>query len=261
MLGAIAGDVIGSVYEQKHVKVTDFALFSEASRFTDDSVMTAAVADALLHGRPYADNLRTFYRHYPKAGYGYLFSSWGRGEIAEPYQSYGNGSAMRVSPVAYIHDDLDAVLAEAAASAAVTHDHPDGLAGAKAVAAAIFLARAGADKAAIKAWLDERFAYDLDRRLDDIRPDYRFDATCPGSVGEAILAFLESTDFESAVRLAVSLGGDADTQAAIAGAIAEAYYQGVPEAIEAEVFACLDSRLAGVTRNFRARYLAGGYRL
>ncbi len=261
MLGAIAGDVIGSVYEQKHVKVTDFPLFSEASRFTDDSVMTVAVADALLHGRPYEDNLRTFYRHYPKAGYGYLFGAWGRGEIAEPYQSYGNGSAMRVSPVAYVHDDLDAVLAEAAASAAVTHDHPDGVAGAKAVAAAIFLARAGEDKAAIKAWLGETFAYDLDRRLDDVRPDYRFDATCPGSVGEAILAFLESTGFESAVRLAVSLGGDADTQAAIAGSIAEAYYEGIPEEIEAEVFARLDSRLAGVTRNFRARYLAGGYRL
>ena len=261
MLGAIAGDVIGSVYEQKHVKVTDFRLFSDASRFTDDSVMTAAVADSLLHGRPYEENLRAFYRHYPKAGYGYLFSAWGRGEIAEPYQSFGNGSAMRVSPAAYVHDTLDAVLAEAEASAAVTHDHPDGVAGAKAVAAAIFLARSGADKAAIKAYLDETFAYDLDRRLDDVRPDYRFDATCPGSVGAAILAFLESSDFESAVRLAVSLGGDADTQAAIAGSIAEAYYEGVPAAIETEVFARLDGRLAGVTQDFRARYLAGGYRL
>ncbi len=261
MFGAIAGDVIGSVYEQKHVKVTDFPLFSEASRFTDDSVMTVAVADALLQDQPYDENLRAYFRHYPKAGYGYLFSAWGRGEIAEPYQSFGNGSAMRVSPVAYVHDDLDSVLAEAEASAAVTHDHPDGVAGAKAVAAAIFLARSGADKAAIKAYLDETFAYDLDRRLDDMRPDYRFDATCPGSVGEAILAFLESTDFESAVRLAVSLGGDADTQAAIAGSIAEAHYEGVPAAIEAEVFARLDDRLAWVTRNFRARYLAEGYRL
>jgi len=261
VLGAIAGDVIGSVYEQKHVKVMDFPLFGEASCFTDDSVMTVAVADALLHDRPYEDNLRVFYRHYPGAGYGYLFGAWGRGEITEPYQSFGNGSAMRVSPVAYAHDDLDAVLAEAEASAAVTHDHADGVAGAQAVAAAIFLARSGADKAAIKAYLDETFAYDLDRRLDDIRPDYRFDVTCPGSVGEAILAFLESTDFESAVRLAVSLGGDADTQAAIAGSIAEAYYKGVPTAIEAEVFARLDDRLAGVTRNFRERYLSEGYRL
>ncbi len=261
MLGAIAGDVIGSVYEHRQVKLTDFPLFSEGSRFTDDSVLTAAVADALLQGRPYAENLRAFYRHYPGAGYGYLFGAWGRGEIAEPYQSFGNGSAMRVSPVAYVHDDLDAVLAEAEASAVVTHDHPDGVAGAKAVAAAIFLARSGADKAAIKAYLDAHFAYDLDRRLDDLRPDYRFDATCPGSVGEAILAFLESTDFESAVRLAVSLGGDADTQAAIAGSIAEAYYQGVPAEIEAEIFARLDGRLAGITRDFRERYLAGGYRL
>ncbi len=166
-----------------------------------------------------------------------------------------------MSPAAYVHDTLDAVLAEAEATAAVTHDHPDGVAGAKAVAAAIFLARSGADKAAIKAYLDETFAYDLDRRLDDIRPDYRFDVTCPGSVGEAILAFLESSDFESAVLLAVSLGGDADTQASIAGSVAEAYYEGVPAAIQTEVFARLDDRLAGVTRDFRVRYLAEGYRL
>ena len=257
MLGAIAGDVIGSVFEQRHVKTTDFPLFTEESRFTDDSVLTAAVADALLQGRSYEENLRTFYRFYPRAGYGYLFGSWGRGEISEPYQSYGNGSAMRVSPVAYVHDDLGSVLAEAEASAMVTHDHPDGVAGAKAVAAAVFLARRGADKAAVKAYLSENFAYDLERRLDEIRPDYRFDATCPGSVGEAVIAFLESSDFESAVRLAVSLGGDADTQAAIAGAIAEPFYGGVPEPIRTEVFARLDSRLAGVTRNFRARFLVG----
>ena len=135
------------------------------------------------------------------------------------------------------------------------------MAGAKAVAAAIFLARAGEDKAAIKATVEEVCYYDLDRRIDDIRPDYRFDVTCPGSVPEAIIAFLESTDFESAVRFAVSLGGDADTQAAIAGSIAEAYYQGVPEAIETEVMVRLDERLSGVVRDFRGRFLAQGYRL
>ena len=260
MLGAIAGDIIGSVYERRHIKVTDFPLFSDGSRFTDDSVLTAAVAEALLQGRPYEESLRDFYRRYPRAGYGYLFGAWGRGEITEPYQSFGNGSAMRVSPVAYVHDSLDAVLAEAEASARVTHDHPDGLAGARAVAAAIFLARAGKDKAEIKAYLAENSSYDLDQSLEAIRPDYRFDATCPGSVGEAILAFLESTDFESALRLAVSLGGDADTQAAIAGSIAEAYYEGIPEEIETEVFARLDARLGGVARSFRERYLVGGYR-
>lgn len=256
MLGAIAGDIIGSIYERRPIKVTDFPLFGEGARFNDDSVLTAAVAEALLEGRAYEESFRDFYRRYPRAGYGYLFSAWGRGEIAEPYQSFGNGSAMRVSPVAYVHDTLEAVLEEAEASARVTHDHPDGIAGAKAVAAAVFLARADRDKAEIKAYLKESHYYDLERRLDGIRPDYRFDVTCPGSVGEAILAFLESTDFESVVRLAVSLGGDADTQAAIAGSIAEPFYGGVPAPIQAEIFARLDSRLAGVTHKFQERYLA-----
>ena len=261
MLGALAGDIIGSVYERAHVKVTDFPLFTDGSTFTDDSVLTVAVADSLLQGRPYDDNLRAFYRFYPKAGYGHLFSQWGRDDALGPYQSYGNGSAMRVSPVAYVHDSLEEVLREAEASAAVTHDHPDGVAGAQAVAAAVFLARSGADKAGIKAYVEESFAYDLDRSIDAIRPGYRFDATCPGSVPEAIIAFLESSDFLDAIRRAVSLGGDADTQAAIAGAIAEAFYEGVPEAIETEVHARLDRRLSGITRDFKARYLAGGYRL
>ena len=261
MLGAIAGDIIGSVYERSHVKVTDFPLFPEGATFTDDSVLTAAVADCLLHDRAYDENLRKFYRFYPNAGYGYLFSRWGRSDDLGPYNSFGNGSAMRVSPVAYAHDSLDAVLAEAEASATVTHDHPEGVAGAKAVAAAIFLARRGAGKAEIKAYVAGTFAYDLDRSIEEIRPSYSFDATCPGSVPEAIIAFLESSDFLDAVRRAVSLGGDADTQAAVAGAIAEAFYEGVPAEIESEVFARLDERLAGVTRNFRERYLVEGYRL
>ncbi|TYO99686.1 ADP-ribosylglycohydrolase [Geothermobacter ehrlichii] len=230
MLGAIAGDIIGSRFEHNPVAADDFALFAADCRFTDDTVLTCATADALLHGRCYADAYRQWFRRYPDAGYGARFVRWGMSDDAGPYNSYGNGSAMRVSPVGWLGDDLAAVLDEAAKSAAATHDHPEGIRGAQAVAAAVLLARKGEKKSGIKEFVETTFNYDLDRRLADIRPGYGFDVTCQGSVPEALICFLEADSFEQAVRNAVLLGGDADTQAAIAGAVAEAYW-GVPDEI------------------------------
>ena len=255
MLGAIAGDVIGSVFERRNLKSKDFPLFSRASQFTDDSVLTAAVADCLLHGRDYAEAFRAFYRWYPRAGYGFLFANWARNPQEEAYGSFGNGSAMRVSPVAWAHETLDEVLSEAAASAAVTHNSVDGIKGAQAVAAATFLARTGKSKGAILSAILDRFRYDLDFTLDDIRAHYRFDATCQGTVPQALVAFRDSTDFEDAIRSAISIGGDSDTLACMAGSIAAAYYGGVPSTIEAPVRDRLDERLNGILDLFERRFL------
>ncbi len=228
MIGAIIGDVTGSVYEWNSIKTTDFELFSYKSHFTDDTVMTIATADALLHNLTYEDAYNKWGRRYFNAGYGRSFLKWIRSSTKRPYNSFCNGSAMRVSPVGWMFDTLEDTLAEAEATAICTHDHPDGIAGAQSVAAAIFLARTGSDKNAIRSFISDYFHYDLDRNINAIRPEYEFDVTCPGSVPEAIIAFLESTDYESAIRLAISLGGDSDTQACIAGAIAEAFYKDIP---------------------------------
>lgn len=257
MLGAIAGDVIGSVHEAAGTKTKDFPLFTADSRFTDDTVLTVAVADCLLHGRDYVESLHDYFHAYPTAGFGGTFFFWAAGRRREPYNSWGNGSAMRVSPVAHAFDSLDEVLAEAKRSAAVTHNHEEGIRGAQATAAAIFLARTGGSKDAIRDYVERAFGYDLSGRLDDLRPGYKFDVSCQGSVPPAILAFLESADFEDAVRNAISLGGDADTMACIAGAIAEAYYGGVPAAIERQVLGLLDERLRAVVAEFRGRYGKG----
>lgn len=256
MLGAIAGDVIGSVYERHAIKRKDFPLFSPASRFTDDTVLTCAVADRLLHGGDYVTAFHDWFHAYPDAGYGGTFIGWAWHRRVEPYGSWGNGSAMRVSPVGWLGASLDDVLAEARASAAVTHDHDEGIRGAQAVAACVHLARTGSGKDVIRAQVERLFGYRLDARLDDIRATYRFDVSCQGSVPESIIAFLESEDWEDAVRNAVSLGGDADTMAAIAGGIAEAFYGGVPAAIAAEVEGRLDRRIGTVVARFRER-LAG----
>lgn len=253
MRGAIAGDVIGSVHERTRTKSKDFPLFVPQSTFTDDTVMTAAVADAILNGRDYVDSLHDYFHHYPDRGYGQTFWMWATEGRREPYQSWGNGSAMRVSPVAYLFDTLDAVLTEAERTAAVTHDHPEGIRGAQAVAAAVFVARTGGCKADIKTLVEERFDYFLDDTVDAIRPTYQFDVACQGSVPQSIIAFLDSTDFEDAIRNAVSLGGDADTMACMSGAIAEPFYGGVPPHIAAEVEARLDDRLRGVLAAFRGR--------
>jgi ADP-ribosylglycohydrolase len=257
MLGAIAGDVIGSVHEGAGTKTKDFPLFTPDSTFTDDTVLTVAVADCLLHGCDYMDALHDYFHAYPLAGYGGTFIRWAGYRLREPYNSWGNGSAMRVSPVAYAFDSLDEVLREARRSAEVTHNHEHGIRGAQATAAAVFLARTGASKEEIRRYTEEQFSYYLQESLDDVRPTYHFDVSCQGSVPQSLLAFLESEDFEDAVRNAISLGGDADTMACIAGAVAEAYYGGVPANIEAAVVSLLDERLRGVLTEFRGRYGRG----
>jgi len=255
MLGSIAGDIIGSVYEHHNIKTTEFELFSRKCRFTDDSVLTAATADAIMSGSDYASKYRQYYQYYPDAGFGGAFRKWANSDSTEPYGSYGNGSAMRVSPVAYAFDTLEKVLEEAEKSAAATHNHPEGIKGAQAVAAAIFMSRKGSGKSDIKKYIETSFNYNLDESIDDIREHYSFDVSCQGSVPQSIRAFLESTDFESAVRLAISIGGDSDTIACIAGGIAEAYYKGIPEDIKIKTLEKLDDRLKRVVCGFYEKHM------
>ncbi len=258
LLGAISGDVIGSVYEFAAWKKHDFPLFSPSSTFTDDSVLTLAVAEAILSGRPYGDLIRQYARLYPNSGFGGLFQRWMYAADAQPYGSYGNGSAMRVSAVGWAYENPERVLAGAEASAAVTHNHPEGIKGAQATALAVYMARRGAGKETIKAELSSRFGYDLERTLDEIRPTYIFDETCQETVPQAIIAFLEATDFEDAVRNAISLGGDADTLAAISGAIAEPYFGGVPDDIVQEVRLRMPAELWDVIESFSRKYVRVG---
>jgi len=250
MIGAIAGDVIGSVYERNNIKTTDFELFSAHSTFTDDTVLTVAIADAILTGRSYAESVLEIGRRYPDAGYGGAFMQWLHSDDPQPYNSWGNGSAMRTSPVGYAFHDLNEVLSRAEHYAAFTHNHPEGIKGAQSTAAAIFLARTGASKSEIASFVIQRFGYDLSKSLDEIRPYYRFDESCQGTVPQAITAFLESTDYEDAIRGAISLGGDSDTLACITGGIAEAFYGGVPEVIRARTMEILDGELRGVVDAF-----------
>jgi ADP-ribosylglycohydrolase len=260
MLGAIAGDVIGSLHEGARTKTKAFPLLTPGSRFTDDTVLTVAVAECLLRGRDYVDAFHDYFDAYPTAGYGGTFLWWASSRRREPYQSWGNGSAMRVSPVAYAHSTLEEVLAAAKRCAEVTHNHPEGVRGAQATAAAVFLARTGSGKEDIRRYIEEQFGYFLDETLDQLRPTYQFDVSCQWSVPQSLIAFLESDGFEDAVRNAISLGGDADTMACIAGAIAEAYYGGVPDAIAGPVLERLDDRLRGVVQEFRERYGIGSTR-
>jgi ADP-ribosylglycohydrolase len=258
MLGAIAGDIIGSVYEGKKqwlaARTADFQpLFSPKARFTDDTVLTVAVADALMNGRDLMGLLKDYFARYPGAGFGGDFKRWAASEDTEPYGSWGNGSAMRVSPVAWAFSTLNEVLHRAKETARVTHNHPEGIKGAQATAAATFLARSGAAKWELRDEVERRFHYDLSFTLDDIRPTYAFDSSCAGTVPPAIVAFLESSDFESAVRLAISLGGDCDTLACIAGAIAGAFY-GVPSHIREQALVRLDEALWEIVAEFERRY-------
>ncbi len=231
IIGAIIGDIVGSRFEFNNYRSTDFELFDRGSDFTDDTVMTIAVADWLLSGVPLANIMRDWANEYPNRGYGGMFYKWlfplDEGEM-KPYNSFGNGAGMRVSPCGYYAKTLDEALELAKQSAEVTHNHPEGIKGAQAIAAAIFLARQSKPKDDIRLYIEQTFGYNLHRTCDDIRPTYEFNETCQGSCPEAIIAFLDSHDYESAVRLAVSLGGDADTLACMAGGIAAAYY-GVPQ--------------------------------
>lgn len=255
MFGAIAGDIIGSVYERTPMKRKDFPLFHPQGRFTDDSVLTVAVARALLEDGDYRRWVWEYAHRYPDAGYGASFIHWLHSDGGKPYNSWGNGSAMRVSAVGYAFDTPERVIQESAACAGITHNHPEGIKGAQAVALAVFLARQGASKAALREEVSRRFGYRLNRSVDAIRPMYRFDVSCQGSVPEAIVAFLDASDYEDAVRNAVSLGGDSDTQACIAGAIAEAFYGPVPSLIEREVGRYLTDDLLQVVRAFRDHFI------
>ncbi|BCG47108.1 Putative hydrolase [Citrifermentans bremense] len=257
MLGTLTGDIVGSIYEWNNIKTTEFPLFQEQCRFTDDSVLTVALAEAILTGEAYAQVMRRYCRRYPDAGYGRNFLNWAQSDDAPAYYSYGNGSAMRISPAGWAFDDLEQVLEKAKEYSAVTHDHPEGVKGAQATAAAVYLARTGATKREIAAFVAGRFGYDLSRSCDEIRPGYSFDVSCQGTVPQALTAFLESTDFESAIRLAISLGGDSDTLAAITGGVAQAYYGGVPAAIARETLRFLDEPLRKVTLEFEARFVSG----
>ncbi len=254
MIAAIAGDMIGSVHERAHIKRTSFALFQAQSSFTDDSVLTVAVADALMSGRPYRERILHWARAHPRRGYGGMFRRWMAKDDAPAYNSFGNGSAMRVSPVGWAFHREKEVLDAAEASAIVTHDHPEGIKGAQAVALSIFLARKGRGRLEIRDAIERRFGYDLHRSIARIRSTYSFDVTCQGSVPEAIIAALEATSVEEAIRLAVSLGGDADTQGCIAGSIAEARFGPAPAGIRSEVRSRLDAEMLRIVDAFEARF-------
>jgi len=273
MLGAIVGDIVGSPYEfyPDNIKTPEFPLFSEESNWTDDTLMTLAVGQALLDAdgdeskadAALIDRMREFANTYrlPKGGFGAKFAAWlgSRDPNPKPYGSFGNGSAMRVSSVAWLFNTLEEVEHWAEITARVTHDHPEGIKGAQATAAAIFLARKNGPspeaKAELREYIERRFGYDLSRTIAEIRPGYRHVETCQESIPEAITAYLESDSFENAIRLAVSLGGDADTQAAIAGSIAEAAY-GIPDEIDCQARKKLPESLCEVLENVRN---AGGF--
>jgi ADP-ribosylglycohydrolase len=254
MIGAIAGDIIGSVYEFNQIKTKEFPLFVERSHFTDDSVLTAAVADAILSGRSYKESMLDIGRRYPDSGYGGSFIGWLFSENPQPYNSWGNGSAMRVSPVGFAFQSEEKVLSEAKKSAEISHNHPEGIKGAQAAALAIFLARSGHGKDTIRKRFADEFGYDLERTVDGIRPDYSFNESCQETVPEAIVAFLDSNSYEDAVRNAVSLGGDSDTLACITGGIAEAFYGGVPDSIVKEARTRLTPDLLAVVDDFYGQF-------
>ena len=261
MYGAILGDIIGSPYEfDQGNKTKDFPLLSEDSYFTDDTVMTIAVAEAFLDAaddeevirQRLIQSMQKWGHRYPHAGYGVRFNHWLRQKNPLPYNSFGNGSAMRVSAVAWLYHDLETVRRMARLSAEVTHNHPEGIKGAEATASAIFLGRTGHSKAEIKAYIETEFHYDLSRACDEIRPDYHHVESCQETVPEAITAFLEGESFEDVIRTAVSLGGDCDTLTAIAGSMAEGFY-GIPEALKQACAERLSDDLHHILTRFTER--------
>ena len=271
MLGAIIGDMAGSIYEFANIKSTDFEFFSEMSTYTDDTVMNIAVAEWLLKDEAHTlERLEAAMVKYgeaypdPMGGYGGGFVRWlfnpemlmdyKTGQIAGkrvPYNSWGNGSVMRVSAVGWMFRTLEETEEVAGISASITHDHPEGIKGAQAAATAVYLARIGKSKKQIKDYIESKFGYDLSRHTDEIRETYCWESGCQGTVSPAIRAFLDLTDFESAVRIAVSLGGDSDTLACITGAVAEAYYKYIPEVIVKEAIARLPQDLLQVFNDFK----------
>lgn len=267
MLGSIIGDTAGSVYEFNNIKTMDFPFFSEKSDYTDDSIMTMAVADWLLkdptHGMDTLEaSLISFAKKYPcpMGGYGGMFFRWlfrSDGK-REPYNSWGNGSAMRASATGWMFDTLEETERVAGLSAAITHNHPEGIKGAQSTAAAIFMARNGSDKESIRRYISERYGYNLNRTCDEIRPVYHWESSCQGTVPEAMVAFFDSTDFESAIRLAVSLGGDSDTLACITGGIAEAFYKEIPDPIATAIWSLLPDDFKAILKDMETKTI---YRL
>lgn len=245
---------MGSIYESAQIKSETFELFHELCAFTDDTVMTVAVADALLNNLPYASNMQKWGRKYPNAGYGVSFYHWLFSKDPKPYNSWGNGAAMRVSPIGFAFSTIEEVKKEAGRSAAVSHNHPEGIKGAQAAAAAVYYARFYKDKEKIRSLIQDEFGYDLNRTAEEIRKDYQFDGSCQKSVPEAIVAFLDSKSFEDAIRKAVSLGGDSDTQACIAGGIAEAYYGYAPAEIEKKTRCYLPAEMLTLIDEFYEKY-------
>jgi len=249
MIGAIVGDIVGSIYEFHNLRSKEFEFFTEENFFTDDTVLTIATAEALLNDQDFARYYRQYTMDYPGRGYGAMFSQWAHASDGKPYRSFGNGSAMRVSPVALAVDSLDEVLNLAEASARVTHNHPEGIKGAQATALAILLARKGSSKAAIQQEIETRFEYRFNRTIDEIRETNRFDETCQGTLPVALTCVFKGTSFEDVIRTAVSVGGDTDTICCIAGSIAEMVY-GVPDEIATKAFSYLDSDLRAIVRDF-----------
>lgn len=254
MLGAIAGDIVGSIYEHEPVKTRDFPLFAPGCDFTDDTVCTVAVADCLMNAGDFAAYLRRYVRAHPGRGYGGKFLRWALTDDQPPYGSWGNGAAMRACPVAYVARDEDHALALAKAQAEVSHNHPDAIAGAQATVLAIWRARAGLSKATIRATLEDRFDYNLSESAAELRGWYEFDISAAGTVPAAVICALDADSWEDAVRNAVALGGDADTLACIAGGIAEALY-GLPDTIADKAMSYLEPDLLRVVERFRDRYV------
>lgn len=254
MLGAIIGDIVGSIYEFNNIKREDFPFFGTGCFFTDDTVLTVAQADAILSGKSFVRLLKEYYYRYPGRGYGGRFDNWASSPDLAPYNSFGNGSAMRVSPVGFACDRLDEVLERARESAAATHSHPEGIKGAQATAAAIFMARTGTDRQGIREYVEQTFGYDLSRTLDEIRPGYDFNETCQDTVPQAITAFLESSSFEDAIRKAISLGGDSDTLACITGGIAQAFYGEIPLDMRTHALDLLDGHCRKITMRFAEKF-------
>lgn len=252
MIGAIIGDIAGSIYEFKNYRAKDFEFFGRGADYTDDTVCTIAVADALLNGLDPAQTLAAWCRRHPGRGYGGMFGQWIHSRELHPYGSYGNGAAMRVSPAGLLGRTLDGALDMAQRVTAVTHNHPEGLKGAAATVHAIFLARQGAARERIREAIAAAYGYDLDRTVDAIRPHYVFNESCQGTVPEALVCAFEARDFEDAIRNAVSIGGDSDTVAAIAGGVAEALF-GVPEALQKEALARLPEEMRVIVGRFYGR--------
>ncbi|MEZ4829284.1 MAG: ADP-ribosylglycohydrolase family protein [Bacteroidia bacterium] len=250
IIGAIAGDIIGSRFEWNRIKTTDFELFHSGCDFTDDSVMTFAVAQGVLEDKPFGPLMHAFGRAYTGRGYGGNFRRWLESDDPQPYGSFGNGSAMRVSPAGFACNTLEETLEMARQTALPSHNHPEGIKGAQATAGAMFLARTGSSKKEIAEYIIHTFGYDLSRSIAEIRPGYYFDETCQLTVPPAIQAFLESSDYESAIRLAISLGGDSDTLACITGGLAAAYYRHIPQEILDFAYDILPSELAAISQTF-----------